>query len=212
MQWFPKPYNQELEHREKYLKDIFFFEDDGRSSKQWDHYIIPAVFLEDKKNKLRLGLALSVVQSDSRSLYFTTSFDLKGITTKHCFGSLICLLAVNLIVTTNGEWTLGYTRTKNLRLILLTTLGNKAVLLDLPLPCFSGNSWIQKLLVNQQNVHKIKIMCRQKYVGQRSLIIAYEHLKRPLWEDNCWGLKYLLPENFANNLDVFGVLQNPGGQ
>ena len=57
---------------------------------------------------------------------------------------------------------------------------------------FLGNSWFQKFLVNQQNMHKIKIMCRQNYVGQRSLIIAYEHLKRPLWEDFCWGLKNLL--------------------
>ena len=48
-------------------------------------------------------------------------------------------------------------------------------------------------------------MCRQKYVGHRNLIIAYEHFKRPLREDFCWGLKNLLQENFADNLETFLV-------
>ena len=45
-------------------------------------------------------------------------------------------------------------------------------------------------------------MGRQKYVVHRSLILAYEHLKRPLSENFCWGQKYLLLENFADNLET----------
>ena len=48
-----------------------------------------------------------------------------------------------------------------------------------------------------------KKLCRQKYVVHRSLILAYEHLKKPLWENFCCGQKHLLQENFADNLETF---------
>ena len=142
-----KPYIQEPEHREKSLREISF------SLKKID-------VLRNTREAMR---SLHLHRGSLRGQYITnctkfwlcqffyrihihwiliTCFDIgfervnNCIRTKPCFRSLACLSAIIFIVTTSEEWNLGYTKTINLRLILLTTIGNEAVLPDLPLQNF----------------------------------------------------------------------------